>query len=248
MDDELENDELENDKLENDELDDQWIYDFKLNDIVNDEFINCDNDNISMLNIYNIYVNNNILSDVSNETVKIYDDILNRNDIIKLIKKNSIYNDKNYKLYFLLKFNVDISYEYLNNFLDNNFEDNLLNHIEEFLLDGKNGNNGVTSKDGRANDLSCFFSICKDISDIAFNYEVAFLRKLASLYFIYFEKTDSKYVEYIPALKIPYYTDKKKRMTKNNRYNKFKSLGSHGNNISDANKKYGGKKLSRKNL
>ena len=121
---EFQNNELENNQLENNELDDQWIYDFKLNDLQNNEFINCsnnnDNDNdynVTILNIYNIYVNmDHELIDISNETVMIYDDVIQRNDIIKLIKKNSIYYDKNYKLYFLLKLNLDISYEYLNNF------------------------------------------------------------------------------------------------------------------------------------
>ena len=205
----LEENDLDENDLEENDLDDQWINDFNLDDIENDEFIACNNDisnNITTLKIYNIYVNkNNILTDISNETIMIYDDVIRRSDLIKLIKKNSISCDKHYKLYFLLKFNVDISYEYLNNFLDDGFEDRLENVIHDYVVSG--GDDCVV-------DSSCFFTVCKDISDIAFIYEVAFLRKLASLYFIYFEKCDAEHVEYIPALKIPYYTDKKNRATK----------------------------------
>ena len=89
--------------------------------------------------------------------------------------------------------------------MDDGFEDRLENVIHDYVVSG--GDDCVV-------DSSCFFTVCKDISDIAFNYEVAFLRKLASLYFIYFEKCDAEHVEYIPALKIPYYTDKKNRATK----------------------------------
>ena len=109
-------DEEELDYEENNELNDDWINIFEDNDKLYKDFYK---DNLYCVNIDFIYVNKN------NEIEKIKQEpylmsVLNsitRDELIGLLKRNSIDNDKRYSLLSILKYNITLDAEDIKNFL-----------------------------------------------------------------------------------------------------------------------------------
>ena len=208
-------DDVDEDDVDENGFDDQWINSFKNTDLENIEFVNSVTDqsnNISIIKIVNIYVNSseNILENITDNSVNIYNNILKRNDILELVRLNSKFNNQKYNLYFLLKFNVDISYTEI---------DKLLNYID---------NNSDLSNSIGLDNSTDFLTVYNKVDDVYFNTNIDFLKKFDTLYFIYYEKRVKEIVNYIPPLKIPYYDTKDKRSTRNNL--KYKNVGNKDNN------------------
>tara|TARA_Y100000591_G_scaffold323506_1_gene341442 strand:+ start:5300 stop:6058 length:759 start_codon:yes stop_codon:yes gene_type:complete len=201
-----------------DDLDDNWLIEFQNNDKQNNDFvysntldtpqISNSSDNGFEINVYSMYIDGDELNFIDYDTIRMTNNYVPRKTLLEFIKKKSVNNNNNYLLYFLLKYNTDIKYD--------NIED-LLNHTIDFEK-----NNIIENM----NEFK-YFEIYKNISDLYFNCEIQFLKQLSSLYLIFYKKIEKQNINYTPSLKIPYYENKDKRSTKNNRFNRYKKYKLH---------------------
>jgi len=155
----------EEDYEEDDRLDDSWINYFEENDKPYNEFYK---DNINTINLNIIYVNKN--NDIEKITEEFFlmknPNIISREEIIGIIKKKSVTsNNVNYSLFSLLKYNITLNPEDINNFLKNkNFD--------------------------YYNDK--FFVVMKNIDTIIFEKSIVTFQNLNTLFLIFYEKENVK--------------------------------------------------------
>ena len=144
-----------------DELNDDWITNFEETDKLYKDFYK---DNIDYINVDFIYINDD------NEIEKIKQDsfllsqqnYITRDELIGLLKKNSIDNDKRYSLLSILKYNITLEADDIKNFL---LTPDLSSYNERFL------------------------TINKHIDTIFFEKTITMFQDLNNVYFIFYEKT-----------------------------------------------------------
>ena len=145
----------------NNELNDDWINNFEDNDKLYKDFYK---DNLYYVNIDFIYINKD------NEIEKIKQDSflmseqnsIKRDELIGLLKRNSIDNDKRYSLLSILKYNITLDADEIKNFL---MASDLSLYNEQFL------------------------TVNKHIDTIFFEKSINMFQDLNNLYFIFYEKT-----------------------------------------------------------
>lgn len=154
-----------NEENEEDEqkLDDSWIHDFEKSDEPYHEFYK---DNNFYVNINIIYVNKENNIEKINQEIFIMQNknIISREEIIGLIKRNSMINGNNYSLLSITKFNITINPEDIDFFLETKDID--------------------YSKQ--------FFTILKHIDAIFFEKTINMFQDLNSLFIIFYEKDKDK--------------------------------------------------------
>jgi len=154
--------EIDNDMdvAEQNVLDDSWINDFEKNDNPYNEFYK---DNIFTANINILYINkDNDLEKVSEEVLMMRtQNIISREEIIGIIKKNSNVNDNKYSLLSIIKYNIVLNPEDITTFLK-------------------------TSKIDYYNDY--FFTTLKHIDTIYFEKTINMFQDLNTLFIIFYEK------------------------------------------------------------
>jgi len=105
------------------DLDDSWLV----------EFENIDNDykyfykeNINSVKIHCLYINkNNCLEKIKEETILLNkSNVLSKEEIIEILKRNNKENHIRYSLMHILKYNIDLEPIHLKSFLKNNIENN----------------------------------------------------------------------------------------------------------------------------
>jgi len=146
----------------NDELNDDWINQFEESEKLYKDFYK---DNVYHINIDFIYINND------NEIEKIKQDIflmsehnsIKRDELIGLLKRNSIDNDKRYSLLSILKYNITLDADDIKNFL---LTSDLSIYNKKFL------------------------TINKHIDTIVFEKTINMFQDLNHLYFIFYEKSN----------------------------------------------------------
>jgi hypothetical protein len=122
------------DKTDTDILDDDWICNFEKNDKLYKDFYK---DDVYFINLHIIYVNKN------NEIEKLKQEIflmslpnyVTRNEVLGIIKKNLNDNNRNYSLFSILKYNINIDTEDIENFLK---VSDLETYYDDFLFTVKN--------------------------------------------------------------------------------------------------------------
>jgi hypothetical protein len=151
---------FETDNNEQNILDDSWINDFERNDNPYNEFYK---DNIFTVNINIFYINkDNEIEKVSEEVFLMQTpNIISREEIIGIIKKNSIMNDNNYSLLSIIKYNIVLNPQDITMFLK-------------------------TSKIDYYNDY--FFTTLKHIDTIYFEKTINMFQDLNTLFIIFYEK------------------------------------------------------------
>lgn len=123
-----------NDKIDTDILDDDWICNFEKNDKLYKDFYK---DDVYFINLHIIYVNKN------NEIEKLKQEIflmslpncVTRNEVLGIIKKNLNDNNISYSLFSILKYNINIDTEDIQNFLK---VSDLETYYDDFLYTIKN--------------------------------------------------------------------------------------------------------------
>lgn len=143
------------------ELDSSWIEEFKHFD---NEYKNYYAEDISLINVHSIYINNN------NEIVKIKKEklslkthgILDKDELLTIIKRNSIFLNIKYSLLSILNFNMNIEPVNLTNFLKN--------------------------KDTNANIGSLFLHTNNHIDSIKFDKSILMFHDINNLTIIFVEK------------------------------------------------------------
>jgi hypothetical protein len=115
-------------------LDDDWICNFEKNDKLYKDFYK---DDVYFINLHIVYVNKN------HEIEKLKQEIflmslpncVTRNEVLGIIKKNLTDNNINYSLFSILKYNINIDTEDVENFLK---VSELERYDDEFLFTIKN--------------------------------------------------------------------------------------------------------------
>ena len=144
-----------------DKLDESWIKNFDEMDFVYSEYYKSD---IYFVKFTFIYVNK------ENEIFKIKEElfflknpnIITREELIAIIKKNSILFNKRHSLLSLLKFNITIDPENIKYLLKT--EENLENHVKKYI------------------------TVLKNIDEIVLDKTISMYQELNNIIIIYYEK------------------------------------------------------------
>ena len=99
------------------ELNDDWIHNFEKTDKLYQDFYK---DKLYYTNINFVYVNrDNTIEKIKQESFLMSEpNYISREEIIGLLKSNSIENDKRYTLLSILKYNITLDVEEIRGFLD----------------------------------------------------------------------------------------------------------------------------------
>jgi hypothetical protein len=146
--------------LDYSELNDDWINNFDKNDNLYKDFYK---DNLYYINIDFIYINrNNEIEKIKQESVLLsVQNYITRDELIGLLKRNSIDNNIKYSLMSLLKYNITLDPDDIKNFLLSN-DTSFYN--DKFLINNK------------------------DIDTIIFEKTINMFQDLNSLFIIFYEK------------------------------------------------------------
>jgi hypothetical protein len=148
----------------NEVLDEEWINEFDKTDKLFQDFYL---DDIYYTEIHFIYIN------INNDIEKIKEDnfllsrpnYISREEIIGLLKRNTIVNNKKYSLLSILKCNITLKPEEIKNFLKSS---NLTDYLDNFLVPIKN------------------------IDAITFEKTINMFQDLNDLLFIFYEKSNEE--------------------------------------------------------
>ena len=146
-------------ELEYNKLNDDWINNFEKTDKLYQDFYK---DDLYYTNLQIIYVNRNI------EIEKIKQDsflmtkpnYISREEILEILKNNSIDNGRRYTLLTILKYNVTLDADDISGFLKNNNSDDI------------------------------FLTVVKNIDAISFEKSINMLQDLNDIILIFYEKSD----------------------------------------------------------
>jgi hypothetical protein len=147
-------------------LDDSWINDFEKND---EPYIDFYKDNIFTVNINIFYINkDNNIEKVSEEVFLMQTpNIISREEIIGIIKKNSMLNSNKYSLLSVIKYNITLNPEEITPFLKTKIFD-------------------YYNED--------FFTTLKNIDTVHFEKTINMFQDLNTLFIIFYEKDCDKSV------------------------------------------------------
>jgi hypothetical protein len=108
-------------ELEYNELNDDWIQQFEKTDKLYQDFYKQD---LYYTNIHYIYVNRiNEIEKIKQESFLMSTpNYISREEILGLLKKNSIDNEKIYTILSILKYNITLDVEEITNFLNPNYD------------------------------------------------------------------------------------------------------------------------------
>jgi len=148
-------------------LDESWIIDFEKIDDVYSKYYKSD---IYFIKISYLYV------DKENELFKIKEEvffmqnpnIVSREELISIIKKSSVLNNKRFSLLSLLKYNINIDPQNIKNFLI--YSNNFVSNYEE----------------------DKYITILKNIDEIVFDKTINMYHDLNNIIIIYYEKNNEK--------------------------------------------------------
>ena len=148
----------------NEVLDEEWINEFEKTDKLFQDFYL---DDIYYTDIHFVYIN------TSNDIEKIKEEhfllskpnYISREEVIGLLKRNTIVNNKKYSILSILKCNITLKPEEIKNFLKSS---NLTDYLDNFLVPIKN------------------------IDSITFKKTINMFQDLNDLLFIFYEKSDEE--------------------------------------------------------
>uniref|UniRef100_A0A6C0DTU6 Uncharacterized protein n=1 Tax=viral metagenome TaxID=1070528 RepID=A0A6C0DTU6_9ZZZZ len=156
---------VEEDKLDKlDKLDDSWIQDF---DKVDKPYQDFYKENVYYVNINIFYVNKeNEIDKITNEIFLMKNhNVISREEIIDIIKRNSCYNKNLYSLLSILKYNITVNPEEVTYFLDIKDYD-FIDRYRQFL------------------------TILQHIDTIVFEPTISMFQDLNNLIIIFYEKNE----------------------------------------------------------
>jgi hypothetical protein len=186
------NEDITNEDITNEDI--TWIKKYKEE---NNKYKDFYKEKVVSVKLYFVYINSDkYIRKISNSLFYLENTgIINKDNIISLIKQKQIYNNKKYKLHFLYKFNIDIDTE----------------EIEHFVKDSNSPNspNMYSNK---------FFKLESYVNDIEFKDTINIFQDLNAMYFIFHEVnniSNLKYINYEQTRK-----NKKNNNNKNNKNNK----------------------------
>jgi hypothetical protein len=152
--------------FEEEKLDDTWIQDF---DNVDKPYHDFYKENIYYVNINIFYVNKeNEIDKITNELFFMKNhNVISREEIIDIIKRNSFHNKNIYSLLSILKYNITINPEDVSNFLNTNNNEIIEHYNNQFL------------------------TILQHIDTIVFEKTISMFQELNTLFIIFYEKDNN---------------------------------------------------------
>lgn len=174
------------------ELNDDWIINFEETDKLYKDFYK---DNLDYVNIDFIYINDeDEIEKIKQETFLLsQQNAITRDELIGLLKRNSIDNDKRYSLLSILKYNIILEADDIKNFL---LTPDLASYNERFL------------------------TINKHIDTIFFEKTITMFQDLNNVYFIFYEKTKNNKNSDLNSITKKIYLDIISNKKDNKRYKK----------------------------
>lgn len=147
-------------------LDNDWIKDFEKTFKLYEDFYK---DDIYFTNIHYIYINkhNNIEKISEDRFLFTTPNLISREEILRILKKNVSYNNKDYTILSILKFGVSLEPD----------------EIKDFLKNDTNNSNSINYDN--------FLQTIKNIDAIHFEKSIHMFHDLNDLFFIFYEKTVS---------------------------------------------------------
>ena len=152
--------------FEEEKLDDTWIQDFDKIDKPYQDFYK---ENVYYVPINIFYVNKeNEIDKITNEIFFLKNhNVISREEIIDIIKRNSLYNKNNYSLLSILKYNITINPEDVCDFSRKNGNENIEYYNSQFL------------------------TVLQHIDSIFFEKTISMFQELNTLFIIFYEKDNS---------------------------------------------------------
>ena len=144
-------------------LDNEWIKNFEESFKLYEDYYK---DDIYFTNIHYMYINkHNIIEKISEDRFLLSSpNLISREEVLRILKKNTCYNNKQYTILSILKFNVNLEPTEIKNFLKN---DNISDYNDIFLKPIKN------------------------IDAINFEKSINMFHDLNDIIFVFYEKTAS---------------------------------------------------------
>ena len=145
------------------DIDETWINEFKKNEEVYNDFYK---DKVEQIKLFYLYVSSsNIVEFIKKDSILLdADSILKKNKIITLILQNKFYNNIKYKLLSLIRFNINIEPEEINDFI---YKENTQHYLK-------------------------FITSEKYLNDIKYSDTIHIFQDLNCLYFIFYEEKQTK--------------------------------------------------------
>ena len=169
--DEIDTDEIDTDEIDTDEIDNTWVTDYKKTEENYNVFYN---EKVNTIKIFFMYLNTDkTVVNTRQEILTLNNDsILRKEQLIHIIKNNQILNNIKYKLFSIVRYNIDLQPDEINKFLSvsNTDTDTDKTYINRFLIDNKN------------------------IDDIYFADTITIFQELNTLYIIFKEQNTNKYL------------------------------------------------------
>jgi hypothetical protein len=155
------------------DLDTSWIDDF---DAIDNEYKSYYSESLEFINMNCIYLNaaNEIINVHEEKVIFLNKGILSREEVVGLIKRNSIINDKDKDKFYLLSilvFNINIAPENLKTF---------------FKLNKENSNNKEKEKEKDIG--SQYLHSIKNIDAIVFDKSISLFHDINNLYLVFYKK------------------------------------------------------------
>jgi len=146
-------------EFEYNKLNDDWINNFEKTDKLYQDFYK---DDLYYTNLHIIYVNrNNEIEKIKQESfLMTKPNYISREEILEILKNNSIDNRRRYTLLTILKYNVTLDADDISGFLKNNNNDDI------------------------------FLTVVKNIDAISFEKSINMLQDLNDIILIFYEKSD----------------------------------------------------------
>ena len=143
--------------MEDDVLDESWIRDFQENDKLYEKYYLDDVYHIKVNSIY-IDTSRNILNAKEDRILMNQLNVLTRDELLSIVKKNSVYNRNQFQLYTILKYNMDLD----------------PTEVEDFLK--------------KPAPPKPFLSLVSHIEDVPFHKTISMFQDLNDLYCVYRQK------------------------------------------------------------
>ena len=170
MDEDIMNEDIMNEDIMNEDI--NWIKKYKEE---NNKYKDFYKEKVVSVNLYFVYINSNkYIRKISNTLFYLENTgIINKDNIMSLIKQKQIYNNKKYKLYFLYKFNIDIDTE----------------EIEHFVKEKDINSTNIYSNK--------FLKLESYMNDIEFKDTINIFQDLNAMYFIFHEINNNDNLKYV---------------------------------------------------
>jgi hypothetical protein len=186
--------------MDDDIIDDAWVTEYKREEERYNDFYN---EKVNNIKVFFMYINTDkTIVNIRQESLSLNNDsILTKEQLIKIIKDKQKLNNVKYKLFSIVRYNIDLEPGEINDFISDNISvsDTISNTISNTITKNDNYNNR-------------FFIDEKNINDIYFTKTITIFQDLNALYIIFKECEKNKCL----------YTKKIKNYIRKNRHTRHK--------------------------